>query len=224
MDYNAFVNFKKGILMSSSKRGRPARKMNEDRIIKIVRDFFYNPDYFKKLFSNLNHADEQFFTNFFKDFHDKLSDQNEEKTPFYNAPSNLKNAIELLKKSDKSELEIQEEIKELNGCVPLLTDDDITEFQSAIDKMPDSLWTKYNNRLRQKEFKMSASTKQISLSSGTHLQLSVLKDAYNAKNFNDLIFMLSRTQDKVEKICEILLVDNIDKAIDKLKKMMREEK
>ncbi|WP_155949134.1 MULTISPECIES: hypothetical protein [unclassified Pseudoalteromonas] len=210
--------------MSNSKRGRPARKMNEDRIIKMVRDFFYSPDYFKKLFSDLNHAEEQFFNNFFKDFHDKLSEQNEEKTPFYNAPSKFSTAIELLYKSDKSELEIQEEIKELNASVPSLSDDDIAEFQSAIDKLPDSLWTTYNNRLRQKEFKMSAKTKQISLSSGTHLQLTLLKDAYNAKSFNELIFMLSRTQDKVEKICEILLVDNIDKAIEKLKQMTREEK
>lgn len=198
--------------------------MNEDRIIKMVRDFFYSPDYFKKLFSDLNHAEEQFFNNFFKDFHDKLSEQNEEKTPFYNAPSKFSTAIELLYKSDKSELEIQEEIKELNASVPSLSDDDIAEFQSAIDKLPDSLWTTYNNRLRQKEFKMSAKTKQISLSSGTHLQLTLLKDAYNAKSFNELIFMLSRTQDKVEKICEILLVDNIDKAIEKLKQMTREEK
>ena len=48
----------------SSKRGRPARQMSEDKIINMLEDVYLNKEYFEKLFSVLEYEERKLFTDF----------------------------------------------------------------------------------------------------------------------------------------------------------------
>lgn len=223
MDYNAFVNFKKGILMSSSKRGRPSRQMSEDKIIQIVMDFYRNPDYFRKLFGLLDtYQEEEFFTSFLNDIHKKLSGNTANKTNFLKSATDLVQKIESIKGSSKADSEAQEMIENFKGDIPVITDEDIEEFQSVINKIPDRLWKRYNNRLRQQSYKKNNRwSRQLEFSEDAYLELKILKDSLNAKTWNDLPFQLENDYKLIRSICDSLQVSNLNAASMKINEMLQ---
>lgn len=178
--------------MSSSKRGRPSRQMSEDKIIQIVMDFYHNPDYFKHLFGLLDTYDEEkYFTDYLNNLHNRLSKTTANKDRLLESSASVNKKIESVKSSSVSDSEISVVIDELKGRIPVVKVEDIEEFQSVISKLPDRLWKRYNNRLRQQEYKKANSdSRQIEFSHDAYMKLLHLKNSLNAKNWNDLALKL----------------------------------
>ena len=84
----------------SSKRGRPARQMSEDKIINMLEDVYLNKEYFEKLFSVLKSEEEKFFTDFFESFHEKLAETTVKKSRFLISSSEAESRIIELKGSN----------------------------------------------------------------------------------------------------------------------------
>lgn len=202
----------------SSKRGRPARQMSEDKIINMLEDVYLNKEYFEKLFSVLKSEEEKFFTDFFESFHEKLAETTVKKSRFLISSSEAESRIIELKGSNLNESEIKKRIKDVEAKVAVFEDEDINEFQSVIDKLPDELWIRYNNRLRQQAYKKNNRwSRQIEFSEDAYLDLKVLKNSLNAKTWNDLPLQLKRDYLQIENICAALRVDNLDEALLKIK-------
>ncbi|KXJ51532.1 MAG: hypothetical protein AXW17_01515 [Colwellia sp. Phe_37] len=202
----------------SSKRGRPARQMSEDKIINMLEDVYLNKEYFEKLFSVLKSEEEKFFTDFFESFHEKLAETTVKKSRFLISSSEAESRIIELKGSNLNESEIKKRIKDVEAKVAVFEDEDINEFQSVIDKLPDELWIRYNNRLRQQAYKKNNRwSRQIEFSEDAYLDLKVLKNSLNAKTWNDLPLKLKRDYLQIENICAALRVDNLDEALLKIK-------
>ncbi|CCQ09848.1 hypothetical protein PALB_6960 [Pseudoalteromonas luteoviolacea B = ATCC 29581] len=207
---------------SSSKRGRPARQMSEDKIIQIVMDFYRNPDYFRKLFGLLDtYQEEEFFTSFLADMHKKLSGKTASKTDFLKSTTDLDQKMESIKGSSKTDSETQEMIEDFKGDIPVITDEDIEEFQSVISKLPDRLWKRYNNRLRQQSYKKhNRWSRQIEFNEDAYFELRSLKDSLNVKTWNDLPFQLESDYKLIRSICDSLQVSNINAASVKINEML----
>jgi hypothetical protein len=202
----------------SSNRGRPARQMSEDKIINMLEDVYLNKEYFEKLFSVLKSEEEKFFTDFFESFHEKLAETTVKKSRFLISSSEAESRIIELKGSNLNESEIKKRIKDVEAKVAVFEDEDINEFQSVIDKLPDELWIRYNNRLRQQAYKKNNRwSRQIEFSEDAYLDLKVLKNSLNAKTWNDLPLKLKRDYLQIENICAALRVDNLDEALLKIK-------
>ncbi|WP_350645483.1 hypothetical protein [Pseudoalteromonas sp. G24-MNA-CIBAN-0072] len=202
----------------SSKRGRPARQMSEDKIINMLEDVYLNKEYFGKLFSVLESEEEKFFTDFFENFHEKIAETTVKKSKFLISSSEAESRIIELKGSNLNESEIKKRIKDVQAKVAVFEDEDINEFQSVIDKLPDELWIRYNNRLRQQAYKKNNRwSRQIEFSEDAYLDLKVLKNSLNAKTWNDLPLKLKRDYLQIENICAALRVDNLDEALLKIK-------
>ena len=202
----------------SSKRGRPARQMSEDKIINMLEDVYLNKEYFEKLFSVLKSEEEKFFTDFFESFHEKLAETTVKKSRFLISSSEAESRIIELQGSNLNESEIKKRIKDVEAKVAVFEDEDINEFQSVIDKLPDELWIRYNNRLRQQAYKKNNRwSRQIEFSEDAYLDLKVLKNSLNAKTWNDLPLKLKRDYLQIENICAALRVDNLDEALLKIK-------
>ncbi|WJG07731.1 hypothetical protein [Aliiglaciecola sp. LCG003] len=185
----------------SSKRGRPARQMSEDKIIQIVMDFYHNPQYFKQLFGSLDTYDEEkYFTDYLNNLHDRLSKTTGNKDRLLESFGNVNKKIESVNSSSKSKSEIQAVIDELKGRIPVVKAEDIEEFQSVISKLPDRLWKRYNSRLRQQEYKKANSdSRQIEFSYDAYMKLLHLKNLLNAKSWNELankVFELRKHNDR----------------------------
>jgi hypothetical protein len=203
---------------SSSKRGRPARQMSEDKIINMLEDIYLNKEYFEKLFSVLDSEEEKFFTVFFENFHAKIAETTVDKSRFLISSSEAESRIMQIKSSNGNESEIKKRIEEVEAKVAVFEDEDIKEFQSVIDKLPDELWRRYNNRLRQQAYKKNNRwSRQIEFSEDAYLDLKILKDSLNAKTWNDLPLQLKRDYLQIENICAALRVDNLDEALVKIK-------
>tara|TARA_B100001971_G_C18234200_1_gene565991 strand:- start:427 stop:1071 length:645 start_codon:yes stop_codon:yes gene_type:complete len=203
---------------SSSKRGRPARQMSEDKIINMLEDIYLNKEYFEKLFSVLDSEEEKFFTVFFENFHAKIAETTVDKSRFLISSSEAESRIMQIKSSNGNESEIKKRIEEVEAKVAVFKDEDIKEFQSVIDKLPDELWRRYNNRLRQQAYKKNNRwSRQIEFSEDAYLDLKILKDSLNAKTWNDLPLQLKRDYLQIENICAALRVDNLDEALVKIK-------
>ena len=203
---------------SSSKRGRPARQMSEDKIINMLEDIYLNKEYFEKLFIVLESEEEKFFTDFFESFHEKLAETTVKKSRFLISSSEAESRIIELKGSNLNESEIKKRIKDVEAKVAVFEDEDINEFQSVIDKLPDELWIRYNNRLRQQAYKKNNRwSRQIEFSEDAYLDLKVLKNSLNAKTWNDLPLKLKRDYLQIENICAALRVDNLNEALLKIK-------
>lgn len=209
--------------MSSSKRGRPSRQMSEDKIIQIVMDFYRNPDYFRKLFGLLDtHEEEVFFISFLSDMHKKLSGKTANKTNFLKSATDLHQKIESIKGTSKTDSETQEMIEDFKGDIPVITDEDIKEFQSVISKIPEQLWKRYNNRLRQQSYKKNNRwSRQLEFSEDAYLELKVLKNSLNAKTWNDLPFQLESDYKLIRSICDSLQVSNLNAASFKINEMLQ---
>ena len=208
--------------MSNSKRGRPSRQMSEEKIIKIVMDFYRNPDYFRKLFGLLDTYQEEFFTSFLNDIHKKLLGKTANKTNFLKSATDLDQKIESIKGSSKDDSESQKMIEDFKGDIPVITDEDIEEFQSVVNKIPDQLWKRYNNRLRQQSYKQNNRwSRQIEFSEDAYLELKILKDSLNAKTWNDWAFQLERDYKLLRSICESLQVSNLNAASIKINEMLQ---
>jgi hypothetical protein len=208
--------------MSNSKRGRPSRQMSEEKIIKIVMDFYRNPDYFRKLFGLLDTYQEEFLTSFLNDIHKKLSGKTASKTNLLKSATDLDQKIESIKGSSKNDSEAQKMIEDFKGDIPVITDKDIEEFQSVINKIPDQLWKRYNNRLRQQSYKQNNRwSRQIEFSEDAYLELKILKDSLNAKTWNDWAFQLERDYKLLRSICESLQVSNLNAASMKINEMLQ---
>lgn len=202
----------------SSKRGRPARQMSEDKIINMLEDVYLNKEYFGKLFTVLESEEEKFFTDFFENFHEKIAETTVKKSKFLISSSEAESRIIELKGSNLNESEIKKRIKDVQAKVAVFEDEDINEFQSVIDKLPDELWIRYNNRLRQQAYKKNNRwSRQIEFSEDAYLDLKVLKNSLNAKTWNDLPLKLKRDYLQIENICAALRVDNLDEALLKIK-------
>ncbi|MCF2849851.1 hypothetical protein NH514_15240 [Pseudoalteromonas sp. ACER1] len=203
---------------SSSKRGRPARQMSEDKIINMLEDIYLNKEYFEKLFIVLESEEEKFFTDFFENFHEKIAETTVKKSKFLISSSEAESRIIELKGSNLNESEIKKRIKDVEAKVAVFEDEDINEFQSVIDKLPDELWIRYNNRLRQQAYKKNNRwSRQIEFSEDAYLDLKVLKNSLNAKTWNDLSLQLKRDYLQIENICAALQVDNLNEALLKIK-------
>lgn len=201
--------------MSSSKRGRPARQMSEDKIIQIVMDFYRNPDYFKKLFGLLDtYQEEEFFTSFLAEMHKKLAGNTANKTNLLMSTTDLDQKMESIKGSSKTDSEAQEMIEDFKGDIPVITDEDIEEFQSVISKLPDRLWKRYNNRLRQQSYKKhNRWSRQIEFNEDAYFELRSLKDSLNVKTWNDLPFQLENDYKLIIRICDLLQVSSLNAAL-----------
>lgn len=205
-------------MSSSSKRGRPARQMSEDKIINMLEDIYLNKEYFEKLFSVLDSEEEKFFTDFFENFHEKIAETTVKKSKFLISASEAESRIMELKGSNLSESEIKKRIEEVEAKVAAFEDEDIKEFQSVIEKLPEQLWRRYNNRLRQQAYKKNNRwSRQIEFSEDAYLDLKILKDSLNAKTWNDLPLQLKRDYLQIENICAALRVDSLDEALVKIK-------
>ncbi|TMS93322.1 hypothetical protein CWB58_09860 [Pseudoalteromonas sp. S201] len=202
----------------SSMRGRPARQMSEDKIINILEDVYLNKEYFEKLFSVLEYEERKLFTDFFENFHEKIAETTVKKSKFLISSSEAESRIMELKGSNLNESEIKKRIKDVEAKVADFEDEDINEFQSVINKIPDQLWKRYNNRLRQQSYKKNNRwSRQIEFSEDAYLDLKILKDSLNAKTWNDLPLQLKRDYLQIENICAALRVDNLDEALLKIK-------
>jgi hypothetical protein len=202
----------------SSMRGRPARQMSEDKIINILEDVYLNKEYFEKLFSLLEYEEGKLFTDFFENFHEKIAETTVKKSKFLISSSEAESRIMELKGSNLNESEIKKRIKDVEAKVADFEDEDINEFQSVINKIPDQLWKRYNNRLRQQSYKKNNRwSRQIEFSEDAYLDLKILKDSLNAKTWNDLPLQLKRDYLQIENICAALRVDNLDEALLKIK-------
>jgi hypothetical protein len=202
----------------SSKRGRPARQMSEDKIINMLEDIYLNKEYFGKFFSVLESEEEKFFTDFFENFHEKIAETTVKKSKFLISSSEAESRIMQIKSSNGNESEIKKRIEEVEAKVAVFEDEDIKEFQSVIDKLPDELWKRYNNRLRQQTYKKNNRwSRQVEFSEDAYLDLKVLKNSLNVKTWNDLPLQLKRDYLQIENICAALRVDNLDEALLKIK-------
>lgn len=199
---------------SSSKRGRPARQMSEDKIINMLEDIYLNKEYFEKLFSVLDSEEEKFFTVFFENFHAKIAETTVDKSRFLISSSEAESRIMQIKSSNGNESEIKKRIEEVEAKVAVFEDEDIKEFQSVIDKLPDELWRRYNNRLRQQAHKKKNRwSRQIEFSEDAYTELKFLKDSLNAKTWNDLSFKLDNDYKLITRICDLLQVSSLDAAL-----------
>ena len=161
---------------SSSKRGRPARQMSEDKIINMLEDIYLNKEYFEKLFIVLESEEEKFFTDFFENFHENIAETTVKKSIFLISSSEAESRIIELKGSNLNESEIKKRIKDVEAKVAVFEDEDINEFQSVIDKLPDELWIRYNNRLRQQAYKKNNRwSRQIEFSEDGAIKITKVK-------------------------------------------------
>ena len=199
-------------------RGRPARQMSEDKIINILEDVYLNKEYFEKLFSVLEYEERKLFTDFFENFHEKIAETTVKKSKFLIRSSEAESRIMELTVSNLKDSELKKRIKGVEAKVADFEDEDINEFQSVINKIPDQLWKRYNNRLRQQSYKKNNRwSRQIEFSEDAYLDLKILKDSLNAKTWNDLPLQLKRDYLQIENICAALRVDNLDEALLKIK-------
>lgn len=206
----------------SSKRGRPARQMNEEKIIQIVMDFYRNPEYLKKLLFELDTYDEEvYIIEYLKNLHNRLSKTTPNKCDFIESSASVDKKLESIENSSKTDSEIQERIDELKGRIPVIKDEDVKEFQSVIEKLPDQLWKRYNNRLRQKSYKKNNRwSKQIEFNEDAYYELRCLKDSLNAKTWNDLPFQLESDYKLIRSICDSLQVNNLDSALMRINELL----
>ena len=172
----------------------------------------YSGKLFKKLFGTLDMEEHLFFYEFFSEFRMRILRTVGNKNRVFVSSSDAKERIKALKDS--------KEIEDINTRVPLITSEDIEDFQSVINKIPMDLWKRYSNRLRQKAYKRKNQwSRQIEFSEDAYTEFKILKDSLNAKTWNDLVFRLDSDYKKISQILHELDVNNLDDAISQIKEL-----
>lgn len=208
----------------SSKRGRPARKFDANRIIEIVMDLYANEEYlnqFKHEYSN-NCIEE--FQDFLKEFHQKLAMTSESTSMHLTTEEELNEVIKVFtpKDTDSEEDKLYSEyiIPDTKASIPVLSDDDIEEFQTAIGKLPQEVWKTYSGRLRQKKHKKKNSKTNITVSDTDYDALSYLKRMNDAKTWSELFNKLYDENQQLSQVLRLTCTSNLPDAIARIQEIL----